>query len=46
MTNKDYIRQSSGLPQEVRTACDTIFLHEYYKHIEEDILGVSPQGRS
>lgn len=37
MTNKDYIRQSSGLPQEVRTACDTIFLHEYYKYIEKDI---------
>ena len=37
MTNEDYIRQSSGLPQEVRTACDTIFLHEYYKYIEKDI---------
>lgn len=37
MTNKDYIKQSSGLPPEVRKACDTVFLHEYYKHIEEDI---------
>ena len=37
MTNKDYIRQSSELPQEVRIACNVIFLHEYYKYIEKDI---------
>lgn len=41
MTNKDYIRQSSGLPQEVRTACDAIFLHEYYKRVKEDFKSIN-----
>lgn len=41
MTNNNYIQPSFKISPEVKKAYSTIFLHEYYNHVEEDFKSIN-----